>query len=88
MYRSQKDFKNKRKYIIESIGWFGVVTILAAYALLSFSVVQSKSYVYIWLNIFGSLALVVQSYVKKDYEPVVLNFVWILLSVVAILHVL
>lgn len=88
MYRSQKTLKTKRKYIIEIIGWFGVAGVLLAYALLSLSLIGSKSSLYMWLNIFGSLALVLQSYAKRDYEPAVLNFIWIILSIIAISRVL
>jgi len=87
MYRSQKYISHPRG-LIETFGWFGVVCVLLAYSLLSFSIVNNKSALYIALNVVGGMLLMIQSYVKRDYEPVVINIVWIMLSLIALLRII
>ena len=61
--------------------------IIVAYALLSFSVLQSTSLTYQILNGVGSLGIIVVSYYKKAYPPMVLNIVWVFIAAVAILRI-
>jgi hypothetical protein len=68
------------------LGWYGVLAILAAYALVSFEVVEVKSYAYQLLNLSGALGIVVVAAAKKDRQPVVLNLVWAVVALVAIIE--
>lgn len=70
--------------LIEILGWVGVVAIFSAYVLIVTQVVVATSPVYSLLNIFGSIAIVIESYVKRNYEPVVLNLLWALVALVAL----
>ncbi len=65
------------------IGWYGVVAILGAYALVSFSIVDVHGWLYQVLNLTGALGLVLVSYHKKDYQPAVLNAIWAIVALVA-----
>lgn len=78
------DKKNK-KIIDEMIGWYGTVAILLAYALISFEVFSAKSFIYQILNGTGALGIVYISVKKKAYQPGVLNIIWALIAVIAIL---
>lgn len=82
-------FKQKISHnhkLLNIIGWSGVVLILAAYAASSLNLVSAKSLSYQLANLFGAAALLVTSYIKKDYEPFVLNVVWLIVAALAILH--
>ena len=72
---------------VSFLGWYGVLAILAAYALLSFSVIGPHTFFYQFLNLTGAAGLVVEACSKKDYQPVVLNLVWLLVAGVAILQI-
>ena len=77
-----------KKIIIESLGWYGVLAILSAYALISFLVIEPDSWQYQLLNISGSIGIIVSSVSKRDYQPVVLNVAWLLIAVVALFGVI
>ncbi len=75
--------KNNRT-LVEVIGWLGVALILLAYILTSFNALDNQSLVYQLLNLFGALGILIDTWVKKDYQPVFLNVVWALVAIVAI----
>lgn len=76
------------KHFIEAFGWFGVVAIVGAYALLSFSVIASDSIAYQALNIVGSLGIVTEALTKRDYQPAVLNIIWLLVGAIALARII
>lgn len=69
-------------------GWYGVLAILTAYALVSFDVVVVKGYVYQALNLTGALGIVIETVNKKDKQPAVLNGIWALVALVAIVRLI
>jgi len=76
---------NKRKHkFAEIYGWYGAGAILLAYALLSFKVIHSNSYVYQLLNLTGAVGIVVISIYKKDRQVIALNTVWTIVAAIAI----
>ena len=76
-----------RKFI-ELFGWYGTIAIVAAYALVSFSILPPSSLIYQLLNGTGSLGIVLVSFHKRAYQPGVLNIVWALIAVIAIIKIL
>lgn len=78
----------KKNKIIELVGWYGVVAILVAYALLSFGVITSNSLIYQILNGTGALGIVLDALKDKNYQPAVLNTVWAIIAIIAIFNIL
>jgi hypothetical protein len=74
-----------KKKLIQVFGWYGVVAILLAYALVSFEVILPTHPAYQILNITGSLGLFCEAWSRRDKQPAVLNIVWILVGIIAIL---
>ena len=72
------------RQIIELFGWYGVVAIVGAYGLVSFDYVAADSLTYQLLNATGALGIMVVSWYKRNYQPVVLNVVWLLIAAVAL----
>jgi hypothetical protein len=68
-------------------GWYGVLAILLAYALLSFGAWTSRSLGYQLLNLTGAAAFIVETFSKKDYQPMILNIIWLLIAAIAIAQV-
>jgi len=68
-------------------GWYGVLAILAAYALLSFKVIGSDSLPYQLLNLTGAGGLIIETAAKRDVQPVVLNAIWAAVALVAIIRI-
>ena len=76
------------KKFIELFGWYGMIAIVLAYALVSFSFLQPTDLIYQILNGTGALGIVLVSFHKRAYQPGVLNIVWTVIAVVAILKIL
>ena len=77
-----------KKTLVESAGWYGVVAILAAYALLSFNIVGSKTLIYQFLNLSGAIGIIIEAASKKDKQPVVLNIVWAIIALFGIFQII
>jgi hypothetical protein len=78
----------KRKEIIdESIGWYGTFAIVFAYASLSFGIFSSNDLLYQILNGTGALGIIYISFRKKTYQPGVLNIIWLIIAMVAIIRI-
>jgi multidrug transporter EmrE-like cation transporter len=72
------------RYIIEVFGWYGVVAIVGAYALVSFNYIEAGSLTYQLLNASGAVGILVVSWYKRNYQPVALNVIWLLIAAVAL----
>ncbi len=77
-----------QKVLIEVIGWAGVAAIVGGYALISFGVLDPSQLSYQLLNLSGAIGIIISSLSKKDYQPVVLNVIWIVVAVTAIFTVI
>ena len=67
------------------VGWIGMILILAAYFLVSFDILAVHNIWYQVMNITGSFGLVLVAFGRKDWQPMVLNIVWILIAIGAII---
>lgn len=74
------------KFFIEILGWYGAAAILVAYALVSFGALSSASVWYQILNASGALGIVVVSFSKKTYQPGVLNAIWLVIALFALVR--
>ena len=76
-----------KEKIIEWWAWIGVVLIVVAFGLNNFGILTNKDPLYQIMNIVGSLGLMIDSFGEKDYQPAVLNFVWLLIAVIALVSI-
>ena len=76
-----------RKLVIEVIGWVGAMFSLSAFGLNSLNVISSQSVLYLVLNIVGCFFLIVYAFFKKAHASWVLNTIWLLITVVALVKV-
>lgn len=74
--------------LVQIIGWLGMLLILAAYFFVSFDLLLPDSIWYQGMNIVGSAGIIAVAFTKKDWQPMVLNIVWILIAIVAILRII
>lgn len=77
-----------RKHLIEWGGWYGTVAIILAFALSSFSLIKPTDLIYQFLNFTGALGIVLVSLSKKVYQPAVLNIIWTLIALVAVIKII
>lgn len=73
---------------IEVVGWYGAVAIVTAYAFSSFGILETSDLLYQLLNLTGAMGIVVVSLYKKAYQPGVLNIVWAIIALVAIIQII
>jgi len=77
----------QRKNFIEVIGWSGALASLSAFSLNSMNVIGSQSIQYLVLNILGCGFLIVYAFSKKAHASWVLNSIWLLMTIVALIRV-
>ena len=70
------------------IGWYGVVAIVIAFTLLNFGILGTDSLVYQLLNLTGAIGIIIEAGSKKDYQPVALNIVWLLVAIYGLLQII
>lgn len=73
-----------RKWVVEVTGWTGALASLLAFSLNSLKVIGSQSIPYLSLNIVGCFFLIVYAVFKKAHASWVLNSLWLLMTVVAL----
>jgi len=78
----------KRSILAELLGWYGVIAILLAYAMLSFGAISSDNFIFQILNGTGALGIVYVSIKNRDYQPVVLNIIWAIIALIAIVNII
>ncbi|HAU07587.1 MAG: hypothetical protein UW46_C0013G0003 [Candidatus Yanofskybacteria bacterium GW2011_GWF1_44_227] len=75
----------KNHKIVGAYGWYGMVAIVLAYALNNFGVISVSGYWYPFLNITGSLGIIADSWYHKAWQSVILNVVWIIVAIFALI---
>ena len=74
--------------MIEIVGWYGAIALIGAYALVSFSLVKSDSLIYQLLNLTGAIGIAWISIYKKAFQPGVLNVIWAIIALIAIIKLI
>jgi paired small multidrug resistance pump len=72
-------------FVKEALGWIGVLFILSAYTLITLHILDARSLVYGLLNALGAIGIIVSSYFKRDFQPVILNAVWLAVAIIGII---
>lgn len=71
----------------EVYGWYGVVSIAIAYALVSFGMVAADSAAFQLLNLTGAGGIIYISIIKKAYQGAVLNTLWAAIATIALFKI-
>jgi hypothetical protein len=70
------------------LGWIGTLAYLLAYFLLSINKIKANQPVYHAMNIIGAVGLTTNAIYYSDLPNVVVNFVWGLIAVIALIVLL
>lgn len=73
--------------VITLIGWIGAFLLLFAYFLLIHKNLSSRSKMYQWMNIIGSLLLGINTLVLKAYPSFLTNIIWFAIGLYGIFHI-
>jgi len=77
-----------KNFIDEVIGWYGMAAILSAYLLVSFEYLSASGIFYQVLNFTGAGGVAYISFKKNAKQPAVLNVIWAIIALVAIIRVI
>ena len=75
-----------RREFGEFLGWYGTVILLIAYGLSSFNILGPKDSLYQILNSTGALGIAYISFKRRAYQPAILNVVWFLIALMALIR--
>lgn len=70
--------------LLETLGWIGAVTLIVAYALVSYGRVRGSSVMYQALNIAGSVLLAANTAWHHAWPSVIVNVVWAMIAIGAL----
>lgn len=73
-------------FLVEGLGWLGVTVIFTAYLLVTNTLIDPQDLSYQLMNLGGAICIGVESYTKRNFEPVVLNILWAGVAVFAIIN--
>lgn len=70
--------------LIETVGYASGILVLIAFLLNAYNFISSQSNIYRWLNIIGSLGLIIHTYVHHAYPSTIVNVVWIIVAITSL----
>jgi hypothetical protein len=70
----------------ELVGWYGVIAILIAYIGNMLGWMDVQHWLYLVLNITGSIGILIDAAQQKNWQPVVLNLVWMLVAIIGLIR--
>ncbi len=73
--------------LAEILGWYGAAAMLGAYALLSFKVITADRLIFQFLNLTGSIGIIIVSISHDNYSVAIIDVVWALVAMTAIVRI-
>jgi hypothetical protein len=74
------------KLLIDILGWVGSVAVIAAYGLNSYQKIKSDSLLFLLLNLFGGIFLIIYSVYYTAYANTFINVVWVIIAIPALIQ--
>ena len=71
----------------EVAGWYGMIALIVAYGLVSFSVIPGDGIVYQLLNLTGGIGLIIVAASKHVVQSVLLNIFWAAIGIIAVVRI-
>jgi hypothetical protein len=68
-------------------GYIGILLILVAYTGNTFGFIQSGTGLYQWMNLIGSLGIVVTAYTHRDNPSIILNIAWAVIAIISLFRI-
>jgi hypothetical protein len=75
-----------RRKAAELAGWYGTMAIVSAYALVSFNLLSSESWLFQIINLTGAIGIIIISSLKKVRQTMILNIFWALIAITALIR--
>lgn len=75
------------RFLADILGWIGSIELLTAYFLVSYQKISPSSDGYQWLNLTGSIFLLINTLFYGAYPSSFLNVIWGFIALVAIYRI-
>ena len=75
------------KFIIDGFGWLSSAAVVTAYALISMNKLDSRSRIYQWLNVIGSIGLALNTAYYRAFPSTLVNIVWLVIASAALIRI-
>lgn len=72
-------------YAIEILGWIGAVLVVGSYYVNINGKLKSTSPTYIICNLLGGIFFTINTLVHKAYPSMVVNIIWVIIAIAAII---
>ncbi|MGE7774025.1 CBU_0592 family membrane protein [Chitinophaga sp. NPDC101104] len=86
--RSEESVKEGGISWMDIPGWAGTFFYVLGYVLLTMGKIKSDQKIYHWLNALGALGLIANALYLSDYPSFVVNFIWLVIALGAIVWLL
>ncbi len=75
------------QWLVEVIGWIGSVEVVLAYFLVSNNRIDANSRFYQWLNLTGSIFLLINTAWYGAFPSAFVNLIWALIAITALYRI-
>ena len=75
-------------WVVDLIGWIGSIELVVAYFLVSYQKIKANSLLYQWLNLTGSIFLLINTAYYGAFPSSFVNAIWILIALFALYKIL
>lgn len=82
-----KKLAKKQLVVVDIAGWYGMSAVLLAYTLVSLDILEPHNVWSLLLNLTGAIGIIAVSLVRRVRQLVVLNIVWALVAIFALIQV-
>ncbi|MDX2188898.1 MAG: hypothetical protein SFY32_03470 [Bacteroidota bacterium] len=72
-------------FLLNTVGWVGAGEVVLAYLLVSTSKVSPNHNIYIYLNLTGSIFLIINTFYLKSYPSMAINIIWAFIALYSII---
>ena len=75
-----------RAWVVETVGWYGTLAVLGAYMLLGLEAIEAGT-LYHFLNATGAAGIGLISWMKRAWQPLTLNVIWMGIAITALIRI-
>lgn len=76
------------QWFIDPLGWLGSVILVSAYFLISYNRISASSLLYQWMNLVGSILLLINTAFYGAFPSTFVNIIWIIIAIAALYRIL
>ena len=76
------------QWLIDPLGWIGSIILVSAYFMVSYDRLSASSLLYQWMNLLGSILLLINTAFYGAFPSSFVNVVWGIIAIAALYRIL